>query len=112
MGLVDPERVKEARVPRPVMLVYDPAVRSALTMELKLGAPEALPWRTVVVVPRDPNTVGVAPAPPPRTIALAVKRPEEAMVVEPVNPRIPPDVPEAMPVPPFPTPNVPVTAAD
>src|SRR5580658_1585296 len=59
----------------------------------KVGAPEALPCRTVVVVPRLLNTVGADPAPPPRIIALAVNAPEDAHADAELKYGIPPDVP-------------------
>lgn len=49
-----------------------------------VGAPAALPCRTVVVVPRDAIGTGVAPAPPPRTRAFAVKATDEASVPDAV----------------------------
>src|SRR5512139_2625365 len=74
----------------------------------KVGAPAALPCKTVVVVPREPNGVGVAPAPPPRTSALAIRATEEAAVPAAVKPKMPPDVPEVSPVPPCATDAAPV----
>lgn len=85
-------------LPRTVLVAW--VARSARATEAKVGAPAALPWRTVVVVPREARTTGVAPAPPPRTIALAVRAIEEARVPAAVKPRTPPEVPEARPVPP------------
>jgi hypothetical protein len=49
-----------------------------------VGAPAALPCRTVVVVPSEAIGVGVAPAPPPRTSALAVRAIEDASVPDAV----------------------------
>ena len=59
----------------------------------KVGAPAALPCRTVVVVPRLASGAGAAPAPPPRTIALAVSAPDDAQVVPLEKYGTPPDVP-------------------
>ena len=46
----------------------------------KVGAPLALPCRTVVVVPKLAIGVGVAPAPAPNTNALAVNATDDANV--------------------------------
>lgn len=59
----------------------------------KVGAPAALPCNTVVVVPNDPKTVGAAPAPPPKTIALAVNAALLAHVEDDEKYGIPPLVP-------------------
>ena len=45
-----------------------------------VGAPTALPCRTVVVVPVLPTTTGAAPAPPPNTKAYWVNAAEVAQV--------------------------------
>jgi hypothetical protein len=73
----------------------------------KVGAPEALPCNKVVVVPKLESEVGAAPAPPPSVSAFAVKAPEEliAEVLEKYG--TPPDVPDVIPIPPWPN----VTAA-
>jgi hypothetical protein len=75
--------------------------------EPKVGAPAALPCRTVVVVPREPNAVGAAPTPPPRTSALAVNSALDAIVDVEAKYGIPPLVPAVRPVPPLATINVP-----
>ena len=59
----------------------------------KVGAPAALPCKTVVVVPKLPSTVGAAPAPPPSTILLAVNTPEDAQAVPLEKYGMPPLVP-------------------
>lgn len=53
------------------------------------------------------TVLGHTPAPPPTTTRFAVRAGDEAKVPEPVKQRTPPDVPEAIPVPPWAT----VTAA-
>ena len=60
-----------------------------------VGAPEALPCNTVVVVPSEPTTVGVPPAPPPNTSAFAVSAAELASPVALEKYGMPPDVPVA-----------------
>ena len=59
----------------------------------KVGAPAALPCKTVVVVPKLPRTVGAAPAPPPSTILLAVNAPDDAQAVPLEKYGMPPLVP-------------------
>ena len=59
----------------------------------KVGAPAALPCKTVVVVPKLPRTVGAAPAPPPSTILLAVSAPDDAQAVPLEKYGMPPLVP-------------------
>lgn len=49
-----------------------------------VGAPDALPWSTVVDVPSDAIGVGVAPAPPPRMRAFAVNATDDAKIPEAV----------------------------
>lgn len=73
----------------------------------QVGAPAAFPCRTVVVVPSEPRGVGVAPAPAPRTRALAVRATDDAITPAAVKPRIPPEVPDVIPVPPWDTAAVP-----
>src|SRR5579871_5688999 len=58
-----------------------------------VGAPLALPWSSVVVVPSEPMTVGAAPAPPPSTSAFAVSAALLVMVQDAVKAGMPPDVP-------------------
>jgi hypothetical protein len=48
-----------------------------------VGAPDALPCNTVVVVPVLPNVLGATPAPPPITSAFAVNAALDAQVFVP-----------------------------
>jgi hypothetical protein len=72
-----------------------------------VGAPAALPWRTVVVVPSDPSDTGAPPAPPPSVRAFAVRAADEAIVLELEKYGTPPLVPDVIPVPPWDTGTVP-----
>lgn len=75
------------------------AGRSAETREPHAGGePLRSTWFEPVQAPVD---VGVAPAPPPRTMPFAVKSPELAIVVVLEKYGIPPLVPLASPVPPL-----------
>src|SRR4051812_31677507 len=102
--------------PGAVIPVLDPAfsvielfVRSAFATAPKLGAPEALPCRTVAVVPSDPRTVGAAPAPPPSTRRLAVRAADVERVEVVSKYGTPPDVPVTVkPSVPLPVTGVPV----
>ena len=62
----------------------------------KVGAPAALPCRTVVVVPRLASVAGAAPAPPPSTRALAVRALLEARLAALAKYGTPPLVPAAV----------------
>jgi len=75
----------------------DTSVASAT--DPKVGAPAALPCKTVVVVP-TPIVLGVAPAPPPIITAFAVSSADDAIVPAAVKPRMPPLFPAANAVPP------------
>lgn len=96
--------VSAERVPMPVMLANDPAVRSPLTTPPKLGSPDALPCKTVVVVPAK------VPIKPPEVLVTtpAVDNPTsvtEVLAVTVVNVAapgvVPPIVPGAAKVAPF-----------
>ena len=63
--------------PEPAGSVPDTSVASDTAP--KVGAPPALPCRTVVVVPSEAIGVGAAPAPPPKTRALAVSAPDDVI---------------------------------
>lgn len=82
----------EALVP-PLATARVPVTSAVRLTAPNVGAPAALPCRTVVVVPRLASGAGAAPAPPPRTIALAVNAPDVAQVVPLEKYGIPPDVP-------------------
>lgn len=62
----------------------------------KLGAPDALPCRTVVVVPSDDTTPGAVAAPPPNIKALVVSSDELPRVEVDEKNGMPPDVPVAV----------------
>jgi hypothetical protein len=88
-----PAPVGVAQVPSPRQNVDDEAdvpllrfvtERFPVTSVAKLtapnvGAPAALPCKTVIFVPSDARTAGANPAPPPSTIRLAVSAAEEDM---------------------------------
>ena len=82
----------EALVP-PLATAKVPVMSAVRLTAPNVGAPAALPCRTVVVVPRLASGAGAAPAPPPKTIALAVNAPEVAQVVPLEKYGMPPDVP-------------------
>jgi hypothetical protein len=97
-----PERISAGRVPTldglpnaPPLTTNAPAV-PVLT-------PKAVTTPVPVVV-----VLGAAPAPPPRTKALAANAAEDANVPVAVYARTPPDVPDAKPVPPLATGRIPV----
>ena len=91
----------DAPVPPPRLDVDKLPVTSAARFTApKVGAPAALPCRTVVVVPSEPSVEGVDPTPPPSMRAFRVRTPEEVTTPDPVNPRMPPLVPPVRPVPP------------
>jgi len=50
-----------------------PEMSVVKTTAPKVGAPAALPLRTVVVVPSEPRETGATPAPPPNVIRLAAR---------------------------------------
>lgn len=104
-GVTNVGDVSKTKLPVPVEPVTSPIATAP-----NVGAPAALPCRTVVVVPSEAIGVGVAPAPAPRIRAWFVSATDEASVVEPVKPRMPPEVPDVSPVPPLATPNDPATA--
>ncbi len=68
---IKPTRVEVVPVP-PFATGNVPLTSAARATAAKDGAPAALPCKTVVVVPRLPNTE-VAWLPPPKTSMLAVK---------------------------------------
>lgn len=78
----------------------DPSASVPVTSALKLtapnvGAPAALPCRSVVVVPSDPSDVGATAAPPPSTILFARSAEELASDVDESKYGMPPEVPVA-----------------
>lgn len=58
-----------------------------------VGAPAALPCKSVVVVPSEPSGAGAVPAPPPNTNALAVSAADVLSALEELKYGMPPLVP-------------------
>lgn len=59
-----------------------------------VGAPAALPCKTVIVVPSEPKAEGAVPEPPPKRRRFAVKAGVDAIVVEEEKYGIPPETAE------------------
>ena len=89
-----PATIAGVAVPVPPLAIGRVPLTSAVNDTApKVGAPAALPCKTVVVVPKLPSTVGATPAPPPSTILFVVNTPEEAQVVPLEKYGMPPLVP-------------------